>query len=314
MSHMLDMTTGTAAIAYVGETPWHNLGARLEEGASIADWARAARLDWRAEATPAFTLLPPEIEPEHSKRMIPVEGQQHLIRSDTRKALGYFTTGYKAVQPIEVLEFFQDYVCQDDRFRLEVAGALRGGSQIWALARYQGDDLIAAGDRHSAYCLLATSYDGSMATTAQATMIRVVCNNTLTASMRDKRAAVKVRHNTKFEGARVSRELSAVAEQFDAYKSMADALATQRMAKEDVSAFFKTMLDIPFDASASDISTRKINQFNDLNRAYVKTVADEGAPEAKPRRQSKTRNAPKTRDAPLIGQGRVAAPERPRLC
>jgi len=49
------------------------------------------------------------------------------------------------------------------------------------------------------------------------------------------------------------------------------------MVKETVSKYFKRLLEIPFDAKAEDVSSRKMNQFGDLNRAYGQTVS-EGAP------------------------------------
>ena len=47
MAALLDMSTGKAGIAYVGEVPWHGLGQELEEGASLDQWRVAAGLDWK---------------------------------------------------------------------------------------------------------------------------------------------------------------------------------------------------------------------------------------------------------------------------
>lgn len=45
MSHDLDHTTGKAAMAYIGETPWHGLGEKLPPGQPIEAWLKAARLE-----------------------------------------------------------------------------------------------------------------------------------------------------------------------------------------------------------------------------------------------------------------------------
>ncbi len=55
--HDLDRSTGKPAMAYVGEVPWHGLGARLPEGRSIGEWVSAARLDWQIQMLPAAILL-----------------------------------------------------------------------------------------------------------------------------------------------------------------------------------------------------------------------------------------------------------------
>ena len=52
------------------------------------------------------------------------------------------------------------------------------------------------------------------------------------------------------------------------------ALAGAAMKREEVSQFFKQLLEIPFDAKESDLTTRKLNQFQDLSRAYSKTRAE----------------------------------------
>ena len=106
---------------------------------------------------------------------------------------------YKTVQPIEVLDFFKDMV--GTVAELETAGVLYGGKQYWTLARLQGE-LNLAGDITKPYLLLSTSADGSLATQARLTTVRVVCNNTLSAAARG-RADVVVRHSSKFDASAV---------------------------------------------------------------------------------------------------------------
>jgi hypothetical protein len=42
MAHMIDTTTGNAAIAYSGLAPWHKLGQQLTAGATIQEWRPSA--------------------------------------------------------------------------------------------------------------------------------------------------------------------------------------------------------------------------------------------------------------------------------
>ena len=42
MAHEITITEGTAEMAYVGEKPWHGLGQRLEEGATVEEWQKAS--------------------------------------------------------------------------------------------------------------------------------------------------------------------------------------------------------------------------------------------------------------------------------
>jgi phage/plasmid-like protein (TIGR03299 family) len=174
---------------------------------------------------------------------------------------------YQPCQPAELFAWFERYISVDDRFHLDVAGSLEGGKRIWATALYR-DPLEIAGDKHTARLLMSTTFDASGATINQGTMTRVVCENTLRAAHADGRAVIRTRHNTKFDAARVGKELAAVAQGFAEYKKVGDAMAQVEMSKAQVSDFFKACLDIPSDAKRDDISSRKANQFSQLAQAF----------------------------------------------
>jgi phage/plasmid-like protein (TIGR03299 family) len=277
MSHNIDMTNGRANIAFLGSrnSVWHRLGQEMLPSMSIQDWAKAAGLDWTAIKVPAIaTLEGPQFDHiEPAQRFRVVDGRQHVVRSDNGHPLGYVSDRYQPVQPAEVLDWFDRYIAVDDRFALDVAGSLHDGEVIWATATYR-DGLDVAGSEHVARVLMTTTFDGSGSTINQGTMTRVVCNNTLNVATADTRAVVRTRHNTKFDAARVGKELAQIAQGFASFKAMGEALAMNEMAAADVSDFFKACLDIPFDAKSTDVSTRKMNQFQGLNNAYRTTVAE----------------------------------------
>lgn len=83
------------------------------------------------------------------------------------------------MQPKQVLEFFRD-LTGEAGFALETAGCLFDGRRFWALARVTGDvAMVDPQDKVGGFLLLSTSADGTLATNARFTTIRVVCNNTL---------------------------------------------------------------------------------------------------------------------------------------
>lgn len=175
MAHQIDMTTGRAAMAYVGETPWHELGHQLRAGAPIEEWQTAAGMDWRVlRSRVRYAVGKDETDPTL------IWGDKHvLFRSDTHGPLGVVSDSYKIVQPKAVLEFFRDLVA-DAGFSLETAGCLFDGRRFWALARVTSDAAIMdAQDKVGGFLLLSTSADGTLATSARFTTVRVVCNNTL---------------------------------------------------------------------------------------------------------------------------------------
>jgi len=201
MAHELATTND---MAYVGETPWHGLGNQLPKNQPLEVWQQAAGMDFEIKRTDVLfnaangdgNLLNLRSNPD---TMV-------LYRSDTLDALSVVSKRYKVVQPKDVLGFYRDLVSVGG-FELETAGILKGGKKLWALASTGQETLLSGNDKVKAYLLLATSCDGSLATTAQFTSVRVVCNNTLQMAVGDSKGAVRVPHSTAFDPDAVKREL-----------------------------------------------------------------------------------------------------------
>ena len=286
MAANIDMTNGRANMAFMGSRNdiWHRMGQEMASGMTIDQWATAAGLGWEAVKVPAIAALE-GARFDHlpaATRFRKIEDRSFIVRGDTGDMLGYVSgegeaTGYQLVQPREVLDWFQRYISVDDRFALDVAGSLDGGRRIWATATYNGGiDIV--GEEHRARVLMSTTFDGSGATINQGTMTRVVCQNTLRMAHAEKSAQIKTRHSTRFDAAKVGKELAQLAQGFAHFKAIGDAMGQVEMAKDQVSDFFKDMLDIPRAAKRDEISTRKANQFGELTSAYRRSVS-EGAPQ-----------------------------------
>jgi len=91
-----------------------------------------------------------------------------LYRSDTKAPLSVVSNRYQIVQPREVLEFYRD-LTEVSGYELETAGVLKGGRKFWALARTGQTTKLKGNDQVNGYLLLATSCDGTLATTATPT-------------------------------------------------------------------------------------------------------------------------------------------------
>lgn len=232
--HITISNSGLAEMAFVGETPWHGLGQNLMPGASIDEWRIAAGMNWEIMRTQVqYTNGVLHDWPEN----------EVLYRSDTHRPLAIVSPKYKAVQPKQVLEFFRDLV-EKSGFELETAGTMKGGRRFWALARTGLGGEVVDGDNVNTYLLLVTSCDGGLATTAQFTSIRVVCNNTLQMSMRANHGMrVSVRHNTEFNPDSIKAELGVNATEvytdfMDRMKGFANTSMTGSLAEEIIEELF----------------------------------------------------------------------------
>lgn len=227
--------SGVAEMAYVGEVPWHGLGQKLEEGASIGVWSREAGMDWEILEAPAGGMVGTDFRP--------IDGKKMLFRSDTLDPLSVVGTKYVAVQPIEVLQFFDD-VAESAGLKLHTAGTLFGGKRFWALARATEDKAIRRDDQVGGYLLLATSCDGTMATEARWTTIRVVCNNTLQLVRKGAGQVVRTFHNRKFDTKEVRQELGIAQEDFAGTMAFFRKLADREMPKAEMVELTQQLLGV----------------------------------------------------------------------
>lgn len=239
MAHLIANTiSGKAAMAYVGETPWHGLGQQLTKDSTIETWAEESGLDFQLATADVQFTPPASVWNGFKAQALPYDGKKVMYRTDSNMPLGLVSSQYKIVQPIEVLEFFRDMV--GSIAHLETAGVLRNGAHYWALAKMDGEFNI-AGDKVNQYLLLASSADGSLATQARLTSVRVVCNNTLQLAQRGK-ANVSVRHNSIFRPEAIKAELANSNEAFKTFEQTAKALASIKLGSAKAQSIFTSIL------------------------------------------------------------------------
>lgn len=215
-------------MAYVGRTPWHGLGNQLDSQQPLSVWMQAAGMDWVIRETPVRFISQ---ESGNLGQIRTFEDQKVLFRSDTEAPLSVVSDRFKVVQPREILEFYRD-LTERSGFELETAGVLKGGRKLWALARTGQSGTLAGQDQTNGYVLLATACDGTLATTAQFTSIRVVCNNTLAVALNGAGQAVKVRHTTTFDAQAVKQQLGISVSAWDDFMYRLRALSERRITRK----------------------------------------------------------------------------------
>lgn len=235
---------GFAEMAYAGDRPWHGLGQRLEAGAPMVDWQKAAGMDWEIEEAEALFDIRSKVSNRSTDAILQdthsFSGKKVLFRSDTGAPLSVVGDRYKPVQPAEVLEFFTELV-EDQGFQMHTAGTLFGGKKFWALAKMEEERFVKANkDGIGGFVLLSTSTDGSMSTSAKFTSIAVVCNNTLGwANKQNKGDAVRTMHTKQFDAAKVKQQLGLAKDSYDNLMKAAETLAETKISLEDAEDFIK---------------------------------------------------------------------------
>lgn len=188
MAHELNIRNGVASIMYVGQTPWHGLGQRLAKPATAAEAISAARLDYEVVKREVYCA-------NGCGEFNAIKGKFATVRTDTDEALGVVGSGYAPIQNREAFGFM-DALSGDGRVEYHTAGALRKGEVVWMLAKLPGVIRVrGTEDVTEKYLCLTNSHDGTATLKVWWTPVRVVCQNTLRAAMRNMDEAVSIRHS-----------------------------------------------------------------------------------------------------------------------
>ena len=221
-------------MAFVGATPWHGLGSQLSQNQPLEVWQREAGMDWHIEESPVRFVAG---ENSHLGSIHSYPEQKVLYRSDTKAPLSVVSNRYKVVQPNEVLEFYRD-LTEYAGYELETAGVLKGGKKFWALARTGQSSVLKGRDEVNGYLLLATSCDGTLATMATPTTVRVVCNNTLAIAVNGASQAIRVPHSTEFNPQRVKQQLGISVSQWSEFMYRMKTLSERKVKPKEALQYF----------------------------------------------------------------------------
>jgi phage/plasmid-like protein (TIGR03299 family) len=190
MAHNLNIENGRASMMYVGETPWHELGTRLEHAPKTAAEAmQAANLNWDVGLKPVYCMdggVYYEIPEKKAVVRLDKWGQPDCT---TFALVG---NDYQVFQNRDAFGFF-DPLIATGKVSYETAGALGSGERVWVLGKVDSEMDI-RGDKVNKYLLFSTGHDARTALQIRFTPVRVVCQNTLVISLQGKGDLSKIYH------------------------------------------------------------------------------------------------------------------------
>jgi phage/plasmid-like protein (TIGR03299 family) len=199
MSHNLNYNerTGQHGFFSVKEKAWHGLGTIVEDYPTSAEAIRFAGLDYTVEKRQLFTYdTENQLADEDTDIKIPeIEVPNHFatVRTDTEQVLGVVGKDYEVVQNIDAFSFF-DSIVGGDGIQYETAGALGKGERIFITGKLPGYIRVGSDDLVEKYLFLTTSHDRYGSIMAAFTPMRIVCNNTLNAALKNCSNSIKIRH------------------------------------------------------------------------------------------------------------------------
>jgi phage/plasmid-like protein (TIGR03299 family) len=214
------MVAAVETMAYAGEVPWHGLGTPVPSDLTPDQMLEKAGLNWEVEKVPAYANVNGE--------QVEV-GKSALVRTSDNRVLDVVGNDWNPLQNADAFDFFNDFVMAGD-MDMHTAGSLLGGKRVWALAKVKDSfELFGGKDRVDNYLLFSNPHEYGMSIDIRMTPVRVVCNNTLTVSLRSaSNNFAKVSHRTVFDAETVKETMGLAEIKLNKYQEAAEFIASKR--------------------------------------------------------------------------------------
>lgn len=241
---------------FTTRTPaWHGLGTVFPDHPTREEAQKIAH-NWEPITAPIFSERPIVGEDgDLTTVMEEVEGFKSVVRSDTSDVLGVVSESYTPVNNSEMYDIAEAIEGEaKGSVMYETGGSLKGGSKVWLLIRLR-DPLIIGGDDATAtipYYALQNNHDGLGSFRGQATMTRIVCDNTAQVADLDARARGTefVFRHTRNVKDRIEEARAALAgwrESVETYRLLAEHLASEPISRSEARLFIDSFIPEPME-------------------------------------------------------------------
>lgn len=259
---------GKVEAAFAMEKPWHGLGILTPELMDPAEALRLANMDWTVSLSPIQT-----IQEFGGVRM---DAFRAVIRDDNLLPLGIVSKGYKPVQNAEQVDIIRTLI--GEGLSVSACGTLFDGKKSFWTCRVPENLILSDGDSIERYLILSNGHDGMTSLQIYWSPIRVVCNNTLMASLRGITTKVSIKHtqnvSSRIEEARAVLGLAQVY-----YSKLGESFNVMKSKPMDVDQFINSLLYPVFEVKEEEkkeIGKRKMEKFEKVIDNFESAAGHEG--------------------------------------
>ena len=249
------MVAAVETMAWTGQVPWHGEGLEVAPDLTPHEMMKAAKLNWTVSKRPIFTTHKPTSEYPIKQdedgnnyyadlEMLNNPDRFALMRDSDNTWLGTCSGDYQVIQNERIFDFFQKF-SKHANISMETAGSLRGGKDIFGLAKLNDNFALPGGDEINGFVLFRQPHEPGYAMSILDTEVRVVCSNTLQLALRQKAAAnFTMSHRTAFNDVKEDealRTMGAVYERRAEFKEAAEFLAKKKAKDKEVIEFISKL-------------------------------------------------------------------------
>lgn len=267
MAHNLDeIVEGVHAYVGARQDAWHRLGVTLASTFTAEEAMQYAHLGgWDVRKLP---LTATQMD-ENGVTTVEVPDRYATVRTNPItgqiEPLGVVGSRYTVIQNEEHAEFLNTLV-DESGAHFETAGALAGGRRTFMSMRMP-QHIEVDGDVTNQYLIAVNSHDGSDAFRVFTSLIRPVCQNTVTAALRGAKSSYSIRHTASALGRiqDVRMALGMTFKYVERYQETIEGLLAERMSDKAFEEFLQSLFDV---TDPEDVSTRKSNQMDTVRALW----------------------------------------------
>ncbi len=255
---------------------WAGVSKQITDGNhNAAEILKIAELDWTVSAQ----SIRPFSDKGKMGKTIP--GYKAIIRNDNGETLSVMSDAYQVVQNTDALSFADEvFGANGEQGYYESAGMLRGGRKVFINCLLPQTMFVNGDtqDKIEQRVLVATSHDGSVPLILKLVSLRVVCQNTFTAALKEHSNEIKIRHTQNLEmrvkQAQVS--LGLISGYVDDLQGVINQLATSKFSQDNMAEFGKKLLRVK-ENDKGKIPTRSVNNLDKLVWLFANGTGNVGA-------------------------------------
>jgi phage/plasmid-like protein (TIGR03299 family) len=241
---------------------WHGLGVVLPHKVySTQEALQLSGLDWTVSKMPLMY--------KEQDSAVEIPNYFALVRDSDNSVLNpCVSKTYIPLQNEDAFNFFEPFLHEKDCF-ISSAVSLLHGKKICLVAEIENNSReVVKNDIVKAYLILATSHDGSLASTVKFTHTRVVCANTLHVAMAGNGLFRTARHTASQKEvlAEIQASINLMQKDFDAQVDIYKALAKKKMDLQQAQSFLEKLFEKELTETAKRLDKPKEEVTLDDNR------------------------------------------------
>lgn len=276
MAHNLNYNEKTQKHSFfsVKEKAWHGLGQIITDYPTSAEAIKHAGLNYTVEKRKLFTLDNGQSDRDEADLMLYTElevpNYYANVRTDTEEVLGVVGKDYNIVQNVVAFAFFDGIIGGNDGILYETAGALGKGERIFITAKLPDYIRVGKADCIEKYLFLTSSHDGFGSITASFTPVRICCQNTLNAALKNQTNSIKIRHTASAqERLKQAHQLLGITNQLaneleEVFNHWAKVKITDRQVKR--------LVQLAMAPNKETLNNLKTNKQDELSSAYTNII------------------------------------------